>query len=141
MLAREALHMALQGSPARGGVSHNCRDTVVLYWYTVLYVPYWYRIGTVLVLLHWDSGPFWLEMTGADSTISTGHSSRTRQELGKPHGRRLEFVSLSPLTEFQAENCSGALGRPRGEIAHIMSDPPRIGSTTNGLVRSVYQYR
>ena len=97
---------------------------VLVYRTIQLYVIYWYRIGTVLVLLDWDSGSFWLELTGADSTIFTGHSSRTRPELGKPHSGALEFVSLRPLTEFQAQNCSGALGRPRGEIQGIIGDPP-----------------
>ena len=63
-------------------------------------------------------------MSGPDSTIFTGHNSPTRQELGKPHGRPLEFVPVIPLTEFQAENCSGALGRPRGESPGILADPP-----------------
>eukprot|EP01043_Picozoa_sp_COSAG02_P031150 COSAG02_NODE_2020_length_10087_cov_4.239688_3_plen_45_part_00 len=32
---------------------------------------------------------------------------------------------MRPLTEFQAENCSGALGRARGGIVGILADPPR----------------
>eukprot|EP01043_Picozoa_sp_COSAG02_P054449 COSAG02_NODE_6167_length_3754_cov_1.932148_2_plen_143_part_00 len=109
------MHMAAD----RGGVSHNSPRSMVhvLVYRTVrttVLVPY-SRTGTTTVLVR-DSGPFWLEMSGPDTTSSRGRSSRTRQELGKPHGRGVEFVSMRPLTEFQAENCSGALGRPRGEI-------------------------
>ena len=115
--------------------------TTVLVYRTVrtVLVPYWYRTA-VLVLLLWDSGSFWLEMSGADSKISTGHSSRTRQELGKPRGRGLDFASLRPLTEFQAQNCSGALGRPRGEIEGIICDPPRTAVACTRTVTLRYMY-
>ena len=146
--SRKTSEFTVYRHDCRGGVSQNSSDLPVLYWYTVLYVTYWYCIGTVLVLLHWDSGSFWLELTGAESTIFTGHSSRTRPELGKPHGGAVEFVSLRPLTEFQAQNCSVALGRARGRIVGIMADPPRsrctqysYNCTCTGVLEKAYYVR
>ena len=90
-------------------------------------------VNSTAVQLYWYWNPtalgFWLILggnewcCGADSSICTGHSSRTRPDLAKPHGGPVEFVALRPLTEFQSQNCSDALGRPRGEIRGILADP------------------